>query len=137
MKYKTIIVEVAGHVATVTLNRPDKLNAFNQRMCDEFEHLWHAVRLDDDVRVIVLQANGERAFCTGVDVREGIDLADNVWSQRDPGVQLGPKYNKVWKPLVTALHGWSRAERFTGSTSPTSSSAPTMPRSSTRTSAME
>jgi enoyl-CoA hydratase/carnithine racemase len=38
-------------------------------------------------------------------VREGIDLAPNIWSQRDPGVQLGPKYNKVWKPLVTALHG--------------------------------
>ncbi len=105
MKYETIIVEVAGHVATVTLNRPDKLNAFNQQMCDEFEHLWNGVRLDDDVRAIVLQANGERAFCTGVDVREGIDLAPNVWSQRDPGVQLGPKYNKVWKPLVTALHG--------------------------------
>jgi enoyl-CoA hydratase/carnithine racemase len=105
MKYETITVEVAGHVATVTLNRPDKLNAFNQQMCDEFEHLWNAIRLDDDVRVIVLQANGERAFCTGVDVREGIDFASNVWSQRDPGVQLGPKYNKVWKPLVTALHG--------------------------------
>jgi enoyl-CoA hydratase/carnithine racemase len=105
MKYETIIVEVADHIATVTLNRPDKLNAFNQQMCDEFEHLWNAIRLDDDVRVIVLQANGERAFCTGVDVREGIDLAPNVWSQRDPGVQLGPKYNKVWKPLVTALHG--------------------------------
>ena len=57
MKYETIIVEVADHVATVTLNRPDKLNAFNQQMCDEFEHLWNAIRLDDDVRVIVLQAN--------------------------------------------------------------------------------
>jgi enoyl-CoA hydratase/carnithine racemase len=79
VKYETIVVEVAGHVATVTLNRPDKLNAFNQLMCDEFEDLWNAVRLDDDVRVVVLQANGERAFCTGVDVREGIDLKA-VWN---------------------------------------------------------
>jgi enoyl-CoA hydratase/carnithine racemase len=105
MDYETITYELSEHVATVTLNRPDKLNAFNQRMCDEFEHLWNAVRLDDDVHVVVLQANGERAFCTGVDVREGLDFPANVWSRSDPGVQLGPKHNKVWKPLVTALHG--------------------------------
>ena len=105
MNYETIIYGQSGHVATVTLNRPDKLNAFNQRMCDEFEHLWNAVRLDDDVHVVVLQAEGDRAFSTGVDVREGLDFAPNVWSQRDPGVQLGPKHNKVWKPLVVALHG--------------------------------
>jgi enoyl-CoA hydratase/carnithine racemase len=105
MNYETIIYELSGHVATVTLNRPDKLNAFNQRMCDEFEHLWNAVRLDDDVRVVVLQANGERAFCTGVDVKEGYGFPANVWSQRDPGVQLGPKHNQVWKPVVVALHG--------------------------------
>jgi enoyl-CoA hydratase/carnithine racemase len=105
MDYETIIYELSGHVATITLNRPDKLNAFNQRMCDEFEHLWNAVRLDDDVHVVVLQAEGDRAFCTGVDVREGLGLPANVWSQRDPGTQLGPKHNKVWKPLVTALHG--------------------------------
>jgi enoyl-CoA hydratase/carnithine racemase len=105
MNYETIIYELSGHVATVTLNRPGRLNAFNQRMCDEFEHLWNAVRLDDDVRVVVLQANGERAFCTGVDVKEGYAFPANVWSQRDPGVQLGPKHNKVWKPVVVALHG--------------------------------
>jgi len=105
MDYETITYELSEHVGTVTLNRPDKLNAFNQRMCDEFEHLWNAVRLDDDVRVVVLQANGDRAFCTGVDVREGLDFPANVWSRSDPGVQLGPKHNQVWKPLVTALHG--------------------------------
>jgi enoyl-CoA hydratase/carnithine racemase len=105
MEYQTIIYELSGNVATVTLNRPDKLNAFNQRMCDEFEHLWNAVRLDDDVRVIVLQANGDRAFSTGVDVQEGYFRPANVWSQRDPGAQLGPKHNNVWKPVVAALHG--------------------------------
>src|ERR1700741_2766292 len=105
MEYQTIIYELSGYVATVTLNRPGKLNAFNQRMCDEFEHVWNAVRLDDDVRVIVLQANGDRAFSTGVDVQEGYFRPANVWSQRDPGAQLGPKHNNVWKPVVAALHG--------------------------------
>src|SRR6202035_3206959 len=105
MDYETIAYELSDHVATVTLNRPDRLNAFNQRMCDEFEHLWSAVRLDDDVRAVVLQAEGERAFSTGIDVREGRDEPENIWSRRDPGVQLGPKHNQVWKPVVAALHG--------------------------------
>lgn len=105
MDYQTITVDLAEHVATVTLDRPERLNAFNQRMCDEFSHLWADVRADDDVRVVVLQANGERAFCTGVDVQDGIDTSDNVWSQADPGISLGPKHNRVWKPVVTALHG--------------------------------
>jgi enoyl-CoA hydratase/carnithine racemase len=105
MNYETIVVDTAEHICTVTLNRPDRLNAFNQRMCDEFEHLWEYVRTTDDVRVVVMQANGDRAFCTGVDVQEGIDRADNVWSQTDPGIQLSPKHNRVWKPLVVALHG--------------------------------
>jgi enoyl-CoA hydratase/carnithine racemase len=105
MDYQTIRYELAAHVATVTLNRPERLNAFNQQMLDEFEHLWAAVRNDDDVRVVVIQAAGERAFCTGVDVTDGFDRPDNVWSQSDPGTRLGPKHNHVWKPVVTGLHG--------------------------------
>jgi enoyl-CoA hydratase/carnithine racemase len=105
MDYTTITYELTEHVATVTLNRPDRLNAFNQAMCDEFDDLWRTVQNDDDVHVVVLQANGDRAFCTGVDVQEGIDRPDNVWSQQDPGIHLGPKHNRVWKPLVAAVHG--------------------------------
>jgi enoyl-CoA hydratase/carnithine racemase len=105
MDYETIVVEQDAHVCTVTLNRPHRLNAFNQRMCDEFAQLWAFTRAADDVRVVVLQANGDRAFCTGVDVHDGLDRSDNVWSQTDPGVHLGPKHNRVWKPLVVAMHG--------------------------------
>lgn len=105
MDYETIVVEQQGHVCTVTLNRPHRLNAFNQRMCDEFAQLWEFARATDELRVVVLQANGDRAFCTGVDVHEGLDRTENVWSQVDPGVYLGPKHNRVWKPLVVAMHG--------------------------------
>jgi enoyl-CoA hydratase/carnithine racemase len=105
--YTTILFDVADHVATVTLNRPDMLNAFNQTMCDEFVDLWTRVRLDDDIRVVVLRAAGDRAFCTGVDVREGLEMTarSNVWSEQDPGTALSPKLNAVWKPLVCAAHG--------------------------------
>lgn len=103
--YQTVIVDVADHVATITLNRPDRLNAFNQTMVDEFKAIWAWVRDEDDVRVVVLRAAGDRAFCTGVDVSEGLAKAENVWSREDPGRGLGPKQNQVWKPLVAAVHG--------------------------------
>jgi enoyl-CoA hydratase/carnithine racemase len=102
---ETVLVDLTDHVVTMTLNRPEKLNSFNQQMVEEFRALWAWVRTDDAVRVVVLRAAGDRAFCTGVDVLEGIDMAENVWSQDDPGEGLSPKANKVWKPVIAAVHG--------------------------------
>ena len=67
--FETIEFDVSGHVATLTLNRPEKLNSFNERMADEVAAAWRRVREDEDIRVAIIQANGERAFCTGIDVR--------------------------------------------------------------------
>ena len=53
-----------------------------------------------------LRAAGDRAFCTGIDVTEGPWWSDqNEWNQEDPGVMLGPKQHRVWKPVITAVHG--------------------------------
>lgn len=113
MDYATIRWEVADHVGTVTLDRPDAHNAFNQRMCDEFVDLWARVREDDDVHVVVLRAAGEKAFCTGVDVVEGIDFdQDNPYAAVDPGRLLSPKANRVWKPVVAAVHGMAAGGAF-------------------------
>ncbi|MEU9271624.1 enoyl-CoA hydratase/isomerase family protein [Streptomyces sp. NPDC048251] len=112
MELKTVLFEVTDHVATITLNRPEVMNGFNQEMLEEFSALWHTVKADDDVRVIVLRGAGERAFCTGMDVKEGIDRHPNVWSQTDPGEYLSPKLNQVWKPLVCAVHGMAAGGAF-------------------------
>jgi enoyl-CoA hydratase/carnithine racemase len=103
--YQTVLFEAEAHVATITLNRPAAMNAFNQAMIDEFRHLWARVRDDDDIHAVVLRAAGERAFSTGLDVKEGIDVSDNPWSAHDPGEALSPKQNKVWKPVIAAVHG--------------------------------
>ncbi|MFJ9024127.1 enoyl-CoA hydratase/isomerase family protein [Streptomyces sp. NPDC102259] len=112
MELKTVLFEVTDHVATITLNRPEVMNGFNQEMLEEFSSLWHTVKADDDVHVIVLRGAGERAFCTGMDVKEGIDRHPNVWSQTDPGEYLSPKLNQVWKPLVCAVHGMAAGGAF-------------------------
>jgi enoyl-CoA hydratase/carnithine racemase len=103
--YKTVQFEVANHVATITLDRPEVLNAFNQAMLDEFAAIWQRCRTDDDIRAVVLRANGDRAFSTGVDVNEGRDRHPNPLSEDDPGQFLGAKQNRVWKPLICAVHG--------------------------------
>lgn len=108
----TVIYQVADHVATVTLNRPDAMNSFNQTMLDEFTAIWTEIKRDDDVHCVVLRAAGERAFCTGVDVKQGFHRESNVWSQTDPGERLSPKLNQVWKPLIVAVHGMAAGGAF-------------------------
>jgi enoyl-CoA hydratase/carnithine racemase len=108
MDLTTIAYEVDEHVATITLDRPEALNAFNETMAREIASAWEAARDDDGVHVVVVQANGERAFCTGLDIKG--DTAwfqrPNVWNAFDPGVLLAPKLDHhCWKPVVVAVHG--------------------------------
>lgn len=103
--YNTVIFDVADHVATITLNRPDVMNAFDQEMLDEFQAIWRRCRLDDDIRAVVLRAEGDRAFSTGVDRKAGRHRHDNPFSADDPGFFLGAKQNRVWKPMIVAVHG--------------------------------
>lgn len=102
----TVTYEVAAHVATVTLNRPDRLNSFNETMTLEVAEVWREVREDDDVHSVVLRAADDRAFCTGMDVREGPWWSEvGPFDREDPGVLLGPKKQRVWKPVVAAVQG--------------------------------
>jgi enoyl-CoA hydratase/carnithine racemase len=110
--YHTIRVEVGDHIATVTLNRPEALNAFNQPMLDEFARLWRTCRMEDDIRVVVLQAEGDKAFSTGVDRKQGRFRHPNPWSEDDPGFFLGAKQNRVWKPLICAVQGMAAGGAF-------------------------
>ena len=108
MERETILFDVADNVATITLNRPDSLNSFNEAMAIDMTWAWETVRDTDDIHSVVLQANGERAFSTGIDVKAGGDwfTLDNVWNSFDPGMALSPKFkHRVWKPVVTAVHG--------------------------------
>jgi len=113
MSYEAIIYESSAEgVATITLNRPQRLNAFNQQMCLDLANVWTEIREDDSINSVVIRAAGDRAFSTGVDVIEGPDgkghLSDHrgkPWEWEDPSRELGPKSNRVWKPIICAVHG--------------------------------
>ncbi|MFE9924548.1 enoyl-CoA hydratase/isomerase family protein [Streptomyces sp. NPDC005774] len=112
MDLTTVLYGVTDHVATVTLNRPHAMNSFTQEMLADFALIWRTVKQDDDVHVVVLRGAGDRAFSTGMDVKEGIDRHPNIWSRTDPGEHLSPKLNQVWKPLVCAVHGMAAGGAF-------------------------
>jgi enoyl-CoA hydratase/carnithine racemase len=110
--FETVEFEVgADHVATVTLNRPEVLNCFDQRMLDEFGRIWRICRHEDDIHVVVLRAAGQ-AFSTGVDRKLGRFRHPNPLSEDDPGFWLGAKQNRVWKPLIVAVHGMCAGGAF-------------------------
>ena len=104
--FPTIIYEKVGGVAHVSLNRPERLNAYSVAMRDDFaEALW-AVGADDEVRALLITGQG-RAFCAGADLSEfgsapSQVIARNVRWQRDVWGQL----IDLPKPIVVAVHGY-------------------------------
>ncbi|MFL6007251.1 MAG: enoyl-CoA hydratase/isomerase family protein, partial [Gaiellaceae bacterium] len=68
--FETIVYEKAPPRATITLNRPEVLNAFDRQMCEEMRAAWHLVKTDPEVNAVVLRAAGDRAFCAGLDTKK-------------------------------------------------------------------
>lgn len=112
-EFETLLLEVAEGVATVTLNRPDVLNAFDERMQDELASLWQEFRHDDDVRAVVLTGSGEKAFCVGIDRGDiPVDTEFDPFTYEDPGHRIGPKTQQLWKPVVAAVNGMACGGAF-------------------------
>lgn len=116
---KTLLYEERDGVAILTLNRPEVHNAFDQTMQDELRHVWRSLRANDDVRVVVLTGAGNKAFCTGIDREETIQQGylegaetrstagqvSTPFMYNDPGVNINPKQNDLWKPIISAVNG--------------------------------
>jgi enoyl-CoA hydratase/carnithine racemase len=114
LSFQTIIYETssADKVATITLNRPEALNAFDRPMCEEIRDAWHRAKEDTGVHAVVVRAAGDRAFCVGLDTKKPYGQPDLVWNHEDPGELLSPKWQKLWKPVVCAVHGMCTAGAF-------------------------
>ncbi len=96
MNYENIQFQIADGVATLTLNRPDKLNSFTQAMHLEVRSALDAIKADNTVRVLLLTGAG-RGFCAGQ------DLSDRAVEPGAQGVDLGHSVETYYAPLVLAL----------------------------------
>ena len=105
--FSTLVYEVDGAVARITLNRPEVLNAYNTRMRDELTEALSAVRDDSDLRLLVLNGAGQ-AFCAGADLTEfgtapSPTAARHLRFARDPWSLL----EDLPVPSIAALHGYT------------------------------
>ena len=121
MDYETICYSVADNIATLTLSRPEKLNALTTRMVDEMINAFDRIDADDDVRVVIVTGAG-RAFCAGADLGEGASSFDAQFaadppffangspnyskeSARDGGGLLTLRIFRCLKPVIAAING--------------------------------
>lgn len=106
--YKSLLVKVEQHVATVTLNRPEIRNAFNDEMIAELTDAFSTLGADDEVRVIVLAAAG-KAFCAGADLNWMRAMADYSYEENladaDKLAQMLKTIYECPKPTVAAIQG--------------------------------
>ena len=112
MRFETLQYDVEARVATLTLNRPERHNAFNVGMARELKRAWAAVARDPGVVCAIVTGAGERAFCTGMDVADVADGSAREEAARMEREEGRPFYhfltalqNRCWKPVITAVNG--------------------------------
>ena len=105
MKYKDILYEIDDNILTITLNRPDKLNAFTNRMCNELIDALDMADADDEVRAIIFTGAG-RGYCAGADLSSGGSTFNGDKSgeglARDGGGRLTLRIFECLKPVISA-----------------------------------
>lgn len=105
-----VLIETRDAIATLTLNRPDRLNALNYALIDRLLALLDAIETDDGVRAVILTGAGERAFSAGGDIHEfsqsvarGADVAMRDFVAR--GQRLTARLEAFPKPVIAAVNG--------------------------------
>nr|WP_314437244.1 crotonase/enoyl-CoA hydratase family protein [uncultured Brevundimonas sp.] len=121
MTFETITLEIEDHVATITMNRPDKLNAMNLVQMSELIKAFDVTDADDEVRAVIVTGAG-RAFCAGADLSGGKDIFDkstragnpqrpdgtfdyDLETARDGGGLLALRIYRSLKPVIAAING--------------------------------
>lgn len=108
-----------GHVAHVTLNRPNVLNAMDVRMHEELAHVWDDFEADDDIWLGVLSGAGDRAFSVGQDLAElnernnsGVGGTSSFGSRSKPGWPRLTERLELAKPIIAKVHGYALGGGF-------------------------
>ncbi|MHC5354904.1 enoyl-CoA hydratase/isomerase family protein [Myroides sp. LJL115] len=109
MIYENIIVENNGHISTITINRPSKLNALNKATIEELHSALTTLETDKEIKVIIVTGSGEKAFVAGADIKEFSDFNLSEGSQlAAKGQELLFDYVQNFpKPIIAAVNGFA------------------------------
>src|SRR5271170_7338370 len=108
--YETLLYSVDEGIASITLNRPDRLNAFNTQMMRDMIAAFDRSDADDDVRAVIVTGAG-RGFCAGADLASGGDTFDArkrdavAGAMRDNGGEFSLRIFESKKPVIAAING--------------------------------
>lgn len=108
MDFKFIVYEKSEGIATITLNRPEALNAFSKEVVSELLQALEDIRSDESVRVVILTGAGEKAFSAGADIKAMIGM--NSLKARElslMGEKLCLALENLEKPVIAALNGYA------------------------------
>jgi crotonobetainyl-CoA hydratase len=110
----SVIYEVANHVATVTIDRPDVLNAVDLPTEAELVRIWDDIERRNDVRVVVLTGAGERSFCAGADLKNTSNLKGvEYWAASRPGGFGGIALRETLNvPVIARVNGFALGGGF-------------------------
>jgi enoyl-CoA hydratase/carnithine racemase len=101
-------LKIEDHVATVTLSRPESLNAVDSATAEELQAIWLQLEADTDVRCIVLTGSGERAFCVGADLKEPGRHGLDYWAHPTPGGFGGIALRESLDiPVIARVNGYA------------------------------
>ena len=103
MSFEAILLEIKDSIATITLNRPEKLNAWNGAMARDLNHAFAELDDNDDVRVIIVTGAG-RAFCAGADLSSGGGTFDTTGEGQREERRIVRPWN-MKKPIIAAING--------------------------------
>ncbi|MFV0607426.1 MAG: enoyl-CoA hydratase/isomerase family protein [Niabella sp.] len=108
MTFSTLLVHVENNICTITINRPDKLNALNNTVIDELASAINKVYAADEIRGAIITGSGEKAFVAGADISAFKGLS------REQGEQLARKGQELFlkiencpKPIIAAVNGFA------------------------------
>ena len=108
MDFSTIKTELDTNIFTITINRPDKLNALNKTVLEELENAIEQVYKDENIRAVIITGAGEKAFVAGADIAEFTEVQD------DEGAALAQKGQNIFfkiencpKPVIAAINGFA------------------------------
>lgn len=108
MEFKHIIYEKNRNIATITLNRPEALNAFSNEVIEELLHAIEAVKNDEETRVLVLTGAGEKAFSAGADIKAMAEMtALKARELSSMGEKLCVYLEDLGKPVIAAINGYA------------------------------
>ena len=112
MTLRYLLVERSedGHVVTVTMNRPEQMNAMNTGMGEDLLACFDGFQRDRDVRVVILTGAGDRAFCAGGDLKERNEMTDEAWrAQHVIFEQAAFRVLRCPVPVIAAVEGFALA----------------------------